>query len=154
MAAFAAYIPYVLAAAGTLSQMDAQRIEAKAARDKANYDAAIQQRQGIQAQAESQVAAEEERAKSRELQSRAMAIAAASGAGASDPQVVNRIANIEERGDLNARARLYAGDSEASGRGEQASLLRSEGDQIMAAGKRKQTATLISGASQMAKLYG
>lgn len=149
MAQLLALAPIVMSGVGTLMNMQSQRQEAEALKNKAEFDAAMQNRLALQDQANSQVIAEQERRKSKQLQSRALALAAASGASVSDPQMTNVFADIESQGNLNARARIYEGDTMAASRNEQAELLRMQGRDIARRGRRTGMATLISGISSI-----
>lgn len=102
-----------------------------------------------QSRAAGQRAASEERRKARLVQSRVQALA-----GASDPGVVNLMADIAGEGEYRALSALYEGDDRASGFDGAASAARYRG-------KQAQTAGLIGGASsfldttpELMKKYG
>ncbi len=114
-------------AVGMAGDYMAGRAEKKAAISDAKQ---LQYRAG-QTRASAQRAAGEERRDARYLSSRARAVAAASGAGASDPTVVNLLADIEAEGEYNALARMYEGEESARGDQYAARARRSEGNAAM-----------------------
>jgi len=91
--------------------------------DKAGFNRAISQR-----------AAAEEQRQAEFIQSRALAVAAASGGGASDPTVVNLIADLEEEGLRKALNQMATGETESRFLDRQAFMKRKEGRDAKTAG--------------------
>lgn len=98
------------------------------------------ERRAGESRATSQREAIEERRQSRLSVSRAQAVAAAGGGGASDPDVVNRIADIEGEGELNFLRALYEGETASAQSLRQTDVTRK-------AGKRQLISSVLSGAS-------
>jgi hypothetical protein len=144
---FAAFIPYIVAAAGTLLQGASQKGQAKS-------EALQLEQQAGQDRASSQRAAGEQRRSARYLQSRVQALAAASGAGASDPTVVNLIGDIAGEGEFRALSALYEGESSARGMEYGARLARKTGKAAATASYLKAGSTLLGGASSWYDKYG
>lgn len=109
------------------------------------------ERQAGEHRATSQREAIEERRQSRISVSRAQAVAAASGGSASDPDVVNRIADIEGEGEYNFLRALYEGETASAQSLKQAAVTRK-------AGKRHLVSSIIgatsSGSSTLLQKYG
>lgn len=147
MAQFAAFIPYIVAAGGTLlsgsSEKGAARSQALQLEQQAGQDRATSQR-----------AAAEQRRSARYLQSRALALAAASGAGASDPTVTSIISNIEGEGEYGALVAMYEGEDVARGKEHAAAVARKQGKAAATAGALKAGGTLLSGGSSWYDKYG
>jgi hypothetical protein len=153
MAVLSAALPYVAAASTVLTtaaayqQSNAQETQleavARAREEEANAEAA-----------ESQRAATIERRKARNLMSRARAVSAASGAGASDPTVVNQLADIETQGELNALNAMYSGSTAARGYRRGAAIARNEADATQTAGYLGAASTALEGASDWYSKYG
>lgn len=104
--------------------------------------------------ASSQREAMEERRKARLLQSRGLAVAAASGGGASDPGVVNLLADIEGEGEYRSLTALYEGNERAAGLESEAKARRKEARNTKISGYIDAASTLIGAGSSMAKRYG
>ena len=153
MAVLSAALPYVAAASTVLTtaaayqQSNAQKTQleavARAREEEANAEAA-----------ESQRAAIIERRKARNLMSRARAVSAASGAGASDPTVVNQLADIETQGELNALNAMYSGNTAARGYRRGAAIARNEADATQTAGYLGAASTALDGANSWYDKYG
>lgn len=109
-----------LMAVGTLMQFRGQMDQAKAA-DAAglnamaasNYKAAQLRQNAGQQIAASQQARNEELRKAKLMASRALAVAGAGGGGASDPTVLNLIADIEGEGAYRGALDIYQGQDAA-----------------------------------------
>ncbi len=102
--------------------------------------------------ATSQREAIEARRQARLASSRALAVSAASGAGAGDPDVINRIAELEGEGEYNALRAMYEGDTSSDTSLERAAVARK-------AGKTALITSVLSGAGDigtatLAQKYG
>ena len=98
--------------AGTMMQYRGARDAARAAERAGQYEAVQYEQNAGQAQAAAQRAAAEERRKSRFAQSRALALAAASG-GASDPTIVDIVADLAAEGTYRGLMDIYEGEDRA-----------------------------------------
>lgn len=107
-----------------------------------------------QAQAASHRVAQDEGRKSRLIQSRALALAAASGGGASDPTVVDIIADIAGEGEYRSELALYEGKDRARAFKLKGAAALEEGRQRRTAGYIKGASTLMSAGSSMYEKYG
>lgn len=147
MAQFAAFIPYIVAAAGTLlggaSEKGAARSQALQLEQNAGQDRASAQRAAI-----------EQRRNARYMQSRVQALSAASGAGATDPTVVNLQDNIDAAGEYGALTAMYEGESAARGEEFAAQVARKTGKAAASASYLKAGSTLLAGASSWYDKYG
>lgn len=152
MAWMAAAAPYIFAA-GTVISANQQRNAGIQSQMNADFEASQMERQAGQELAVSQRQAEQARRESRYAQSRAQAVAAASGAGATDPTVVNLIGGIEKEGEYNALTALYNGQQNADALRTGGSIKRQTGKAYRSAGNTNAFATVLSGASSMAR-YG
>lgn len=102
--------------------------------------------------ASSQREAIEERRLARLASSRALAVAAAGGGGASDPTVINRMADLHAEGEYNAMTAMFEGYSKSDEFLDRATELRR-------GGKRGLVSSVISGvgglaATTLAQKYG
>jgi hypothetical protein len=147
VAQFIAFIPAILGAAGTLMGSSAQK---QAAESQAMQ---LEQNAG-QARAISQREAAERRRSVRYAQSRVKALAASSGAGASDPTVVNLIADLEGEGEMGALAALYEGEEQARGMEYSAKVARRTGQAASTAGALRAGGTILGAASSWYDKYG
>lgn len=147
MAQFAVFIPYIVAAAGTLLSGASEKGAAK------SQALQLEQNAG-QERATSQLGMAEQRRSARYMQSRALALAAASGAGASDPSVVNVISSIEGEGEFRALASLYEGESAARQMELGAKVARKQGKAAGTASYLKAGSTLLAGGNSWADKYG
>ena len=136
---------------------DAGRSQEKAAK----FEAKQMRQQAGQERASSQRQAEQDRRKGRLTASRALAVAAASGGGASDTTVVEKIADIEAEGELNALAALFEGEERARTLETGAQVRRFEGRSERAAGDSRAiagfvgaTSTVLSDASSLFEKFG
>ena len=132
-------IPYIPAAISAGSQLIGGAQKAGAAEEEALQ---LERRAG-ESRATSQREAIEERRQSRLAVSRTQAVAAASGGGASDPDVVERIADIEGEGEYNFLRALYEGSTASDRDIRQASVTKK-------AGKRQLISSVLGGASNIA----
>lgn len=160
-----------LAVASTVLNYQASQAQGQAAQQigqrrqqAANFQASQLDVNAGQAQAEGQVAAINQDRNTSLTLSRARAVAAASGGGASDPTVINLMAQIAGEGEYRANVARYQGDTQARSMREQASALRYGGDMAVAdaqtanqGAQLKGVTSLISGAANvydMGKKYG
>lgn len=147
MAQFAAFIPYVVAAAGTL-------LGGASEKGSARSQALQLEQQAGQDRASSQRAAVEQRRSARYVQSRLQALAAASGAGATDPTIVKLSNDIDAAGEYAALTAMYEGESTARGEEFAAQVARRTGKAAATASYAKAGSTLLSGASSWYDKYG
>lgn len=152
MAWLAAAAPYI-AAAGTVVSAVAQQNAGKQAQMNADFEADQYEKQANEELAYSQREAEKAKREARYLQSRATAVAASSGGGATDPTVINLIGELEEEGELNRLTALYNGEQRANAARTGATITRQRGKAYARAAKTNSYATVLSGASSMAR-YG
>ena len=144
----------ILQGVGSMTAGWGARREGKAAKAAAEFQA-TQLRQGAgQAIAASQRASEEERRKARLFASRALAVAAASGGGASDPTVVDIIADLKGEGAYRAMLALYGGEERARTMELAADAKVYEGELAQRAGRDKQFAYSLAGMGSLAKGAG
>jgi hypothetical protein len=99
------------------------------------------------ARASSQRAAAEERRQARLVQSRGLAVAAASGGGASDPTVVNTLADVAAEGEYRALTALYEGSEKSIGLRKAAKNASAEGSNLALAGFMGGASSLLAGAA-------
>lgn len=109
-----------------------------------------------QAIASAQKDAEEERRQTKMVTSRIIAVAAASGAGASDPTIINMIANQAGYGALKAATALYQGEDKsrqlrmvAAGKKYEAGMAELGGIAQKNASGVEANATLLKGVGQL-----
>ena len=102
----------------------------------ADYQAQQLRNNAGQDAAEGQHAAANEERRTAQLMSRQLAVAAASGGGASDPTVMNIIANTASEGAYRQALALYSGNAKAQKSMEQA-------DAVEYTGKSARTASLL-----------
>lgn len=154
-------------AVGTLMQFSGQRQQAKAAEvqgqqavQSAEYTAVQQEQNATQEIAAAQRQAHEEKRRAKLIASRALAIAGASGGSASDPTVVNMLADLEGEGAYRASVAIYEGEERARQMRQGAATSRYEGQIGMQdaqsrsrAYKTMATGSLISGASSLYSKY-
>jgi hypothetical protein len=135
-----------LQAAGSLQQgMDTQQAK--------QYQADQLRQNGGQAQASAQRTAADIDRQTSLLVSRALAVAAASGGGASDPTVVNMIAQDAAVGAYRKAVALYNGDEANRASQMKADSLEYEGKSAKVGGLLASGTSLLSGASKAASLY-
>lgn len=135
MAQLAMAIPAIIAGGakivGGMQKKAASKEESAELLRQAGEHRATAQREGI-----------EERRQTRITVSKAVAAAAASGGSASDPDVVNRIADIEGEGELNFLKALYEGDTASDRSKAQARMVRK-------AGQRQLVSSVLSAAGDI-----
>lgn len=109
-----------LSAAGTIfegaQQREAADFEAKQLKTQAGQEVAIAQRSAFEKKREAELA-----------NSRNLAVAAGSGAGASDPTVINIMADVENQGLYNALTEMYSGFSKRNDLIAEAKIRKAEG---------------------------
>ena len=150
----------VMSAYGQYQQ--GQAIEASSERSAAfaAYKAMQERQNATQEIAASQRSAEEDRLRTQYAVSRAVAVAAAGGGAASDPGVVNIVANIERQGAYNASVDLYQGKSAARSMENQAnadiygaSLKTADAKQAASAKTMGAVTTLMKGGASIYDKY-
>lgn len=107
--------------------------------------------QGGNAQAAAQRDAYFEERRARYAGSAALAAAAASGGGASDPTVINIIADIAAEGAYRQQVALYGGQSRAQQLELQAQAAQIEGSNRARAGERDQFGSILGAGTTMLK---
>lgn len=110
--------------------------------------------QAGQERASSQRQSMEEQRQARLAMSRGLAVAAASGGGASDPTVVNALANLAGEGEFRALTALYNGDQQALSTEADATARRKEAKNVKRAGLIQGIGTLLQAGSTMQERYG
>ena len=142
------------AARGTRVAGQRQRIakeyEATALESRAQQEVAVAQQRGF-----------EEKRRAKLVASRTIALAAAGGGGATDPTVMNMLADLEGEGAYRAAVRVYQGGEEARMLRSRAAGARYEGALEEEAGSAKARAyktagisSLLSGAGSLYGKYG
>lgn len=138
MAWLAAAAHYMQAAGTILSVVSNER--------GAKSDARRLRRMAGDERATSQRAASEERRRARLVESRARAVAANSGAGASDPSVLNLMADLSAEGEYRALTRMYEGETSAQS-------LEMEARERRRAARGQSISTILGGAASFASKY-
>lgn len=146
-------IPVGLAVAGSALSAGGTILGAKSEAKQLRSEADQLEIQAGTERASSQRRAMEERRQARLVSSRALAVAAASG-GASDPTVVNMMADIEGEGEYRALSALYEGNEEAIGLENQARARRKEAKNVKKASYLKAGSTILQAGSSLASRYG
>lgn len=136
-----------LSAGGTIvgSNAEAREMRSEAGQLEANagLERAMGQRRAI-----------EDRRQGRLAQSRALAVAASSGAGASDPTVVNAIADLAGEGEHRALTSLYEGDMAGDDLMRQAGARRREAKNTKRAGLFKAGSTILGAGASLYDRFG
>lgn len=146
-----AWIMAAVAVVGTVMDINASKKKEKAIRA-ANFRRAAQlEEKAGQVLAASQRGMLQQRKQKELVASRALAVAASGGGGASDPTVVNIIADIEGEGAYRESLALYQGEQEAYELRTSAQNLRLGMEEMSEAMSAERTATAIQGA---ASAYG
>lgn len=146
-------IPIGLMAAGTLLEAGGTIIGAKAEARQLNSEADQLDAQAGNVRATSQRRAIEERRQARLASSRALALAAATG-GASDPTVVNILANLDGEGEYRALTALYEGEEEGRGLEFEARNRRKEAKNVKRAGYVGAASSVLKAGGTMYEKYG
>lgn len=136
-----------LSAGGSIISANSQAKELRMQADQLDAQAGLKR-------ASSQRQAIDEKRQARLAVSRGLAVAAASGGGASDPTVVNTLANIEGEGEYRALTALYNGDEEASSMEAQAAANRRGASAVKTAGALKAAGTILSAGAGLFDRYG
>lgn len=108
---------------------------------------------GGQAQAAAQRTAADIERQTQMVVSRSLAVAAASGGGASDPTVVNMIAQNAAEGAYRKAVALYGGDEKKRSADTQADALEYEGKNARAGSLLAGGSSLLAASAQAASLY-
>lgn len=136
-----------LSAGGTImgSKAEARELRREAAQLEVNagQERAMGQRRAI-----------EEKRQARLVQSRAQAVAAASGGGASDPTVINAIADLAGEGEYRSLTSLYEGNVAGDDLLRQAQARRREAKNTKKAGLIKAGSTILGTATSMYDRFG
>lgn len=146
-------IPFALMAASTALSVGGTIIGANAEAKQLRGEAEQLDSMAGQDRASSQRRAVEARRQSRLLQSRALAVAASQG-GASDPTVVNILANLEGEGEYRALTALYEGEEEARSKEAQAKARRKEAKNVKKGALISAGAQILQAGSTMYDKYG
>jgi hypothetical protein len=137
----------LLSAGGTIvgSKAEARELTSEAAQleAQAGQERAVGQRRAI-----------EEKRQARLAQSRALAVAAASGGGASDPSVVNAIADLAGEGEYRALTSLYEGDTAGDDMLRQAAARKREAKNVKKAALFKAGSTILGAGASMFDRFG
>lgn len=137
----------VLTAAG---QYSAGKTEEK----RAKLEARQMEEQGKAEIASAQRAGFEQERQGERKASRMLALAAASGGGASDPTVINLMANLAGETQYRKAVEFYEGGERQRQLKYQADVRRYEGKEAKRAGKMAAFTTLLSGGSSLYSKYG
>lgn len=141
----------IIAGIGTLLSTAGAVAGAETKSENLKTEAAYRDQQAAETRAAAQRNAMQKREQAKTVLSRQQAIAAASGGGATDPGVVDLMAETASEGDLRARYTQYEGDARAQGMNYQAAINRWSADRAQTEGYLKAGATLLSGFSEMGK---
>lgn len=140
----AAALPYV----ATIFQVGSTIAEGRERDKQARREAEQLRLQGIQDRAEAQVEARAERRRAELLSSRLKALAGASGTSVSSPNVVNELAEIDERGAYNSLAALYSGATSESSKRRLAKAREREGSRAKTQSYWKATGQVLSAGNE------
>jgi hypothetical protein len=135
----------ILNVVSNMSAGSAARRQGEAVKAESDFEAAQLNQAGVAAVASSQRRMIEERRRAAIVASRAQAVAAASGAGASDPTVMNVIADIEGEGAYRAAVALYEGEERQRQLNLGADAKRYDGEQAARGGRDRQSAYMLAG---------
>lgn len=133
---------------GDLFKVGASIYQGREANKAAKEEAKQLERRAGSERASSQRSAAEQKREARLVQSRALALAASSGAGASDPTIVNMMADIEGEGEYRALTELYVGEERARGDEAAAKARRREGKVARNLGYLKAASTIFDSAKK------
>ena len=146
-------IPIALSVGGSLLAAGGQVSSSNAQAGQLRDEAVQLEQMAGQDRASSQFAGAEQRRQARLLQSRALAVAAAQG-GASDPTVVNIIADLEAEGEIRALSALFEGEEQARSREMQARARRKEAKNVKKAGLISAAGSVLQAGSTLYQKYG
>lgn len=146
---------YAAALQGASSILSASNSVASGQQQAALYQqqAGTLRKQANNVNAASQIQARSETDKARQAESTALANAAASGGGASDVDVINNIAGINQQGQLNNMMTLWSGEQQANQLKNQASVMDVQAQISRKAGKTSGLSSILGGATSIASLY-
>lgn len=139
---------------GTLLSAKGQRKQGAAAQWAADIEASQLQRRAKQVKATSQRSAQEADRQGRLQQSRALAVAASSGGGASDPTIMNHMAQLAAESNYRKMISLYEGEEEAFQLEKQAEATKKGGGLARQAGNIGAAGTVLSSAGSLYSKYG
>jgi ABC-type phosphate transport system ATPase subunit len=137
----------LLSAGGQVSAANAQAGQLK--REAVQYEA-----QASLDRASSQRKAMEEVRQGKLAESRVRALVAASGAGASDPSVINALANMASEAEYAKDVAIYEGEVSARGNERTAEARRAEAKTAKRAGIFNAAGTVLNGALSMYDRFG
>lgn len=149
-----AWAPIAIAAVGTVLSVAGQQQQAKAAQEGADLEAKQLERKALQRRAIGQRQAVEADRQGRLQKSRALAVAASSGAGASDPTIINHMAQLEAESNYRRMVALYEGEEEASQLEMQAKATRKGGGNAARAANLASAGTVLSSGASLYGKYG
>lgn len=148
-----AAVPTILGVVGGVVKAGAEISGANAQAKDLNSQATQLDARAGAVRASSQRSAIDQRRQARLTNSRALAVAAASGGSATDPTVVNIIANTEGEGEYRALTDLYNGNEQGISYEQQAAARRTEAKNIKKAGKLKAFSTVLSTGESLFSRY-
>lgn len=147
-------IPLALAVAGSAMQAGGTILGADARSDELRSQAGQLDQMAVQDRASSQRTAGEQKRQARLLQSTALARAAASGGGASDPTVMNILANLSGEAEFRALTALYEGEESARSKEMQAQAKRKEAKNAKRAGYVAAAGQILQSGATMYERFG
>lgn len=148
-----AWVGLVLAGVSTAMNIQAEGEREDAIRQSNLASANTLERKAKEVVAAGQRDMLEERKRKELVASRAQAVAAAGGGDASDPAIMNLIADIEAEGVYREQVALYNAEAEAQSMREEARLLRLGVRQVESATRTRQAAHALEGASSIYDQY-
>lgn len=140
--------------AGTAMQAGATIAQGELSAEMGKIQATQLRQQALADQAESQVIARQERKKSALMSSRVKALTASSGTGLESPNVVQVLADIDQRGEYNALAALYTGETSARSKRLAANMAIAQGKNQRTQSRLSGLGTIMTSGATMSELYG
>lgn len=146
----------VFSLVGSIASANAQRQQAAAERNAAQYNAQVQEQKANEERAAAQRKALQTREKKDLALSQLQARAAFSGGGAgiNDPTVISLATDIEEKGEYQALGDMFVGESRGRSYENQANLDRYIGETRARASKARADATIMSGIGGLFSRFG
>lgn len=148
-----AWVGIALTAVSTVMNMSAEEEREDAIRESNYASAATLERKATQVVAAGQRKSLEEKRQGKLVASRAQALAAAGGGDASDPTVMNIIADIDAESVYRQSVALYDAEEQAAEMREEARQLRMGVRQVESATSTRQAAHALEGASTIYSQY-
>lgn len=149
-----AWAPLAVSVLGTVLQVGGTLGAGAAAEAGAEFEAEQLRRRAGQVRGARQRSALEIERQGRLEQSRALAVAASSGAGASDPTVINHMANLAAETNYKKMVALYEGEEEAKVLEMEAAMRQLGGRQAKQASRLRAAGTLLSEGASLYSKYG